>query len=109
MLLYTGVFAQTTPPPKQWAYHYGGSNVDVAFVIKLTTDGGTIVAGYTDSKDGDIDAHTSREYWDLWVAKLDKCGTLQWQQSFGGTGYVKVLSNRNMLPVRITSIFTTTD
>ncbi len=87
MLLYTGVFAQTAPPPKQWAYHYGGSDVDVAFVIKLTADGGTIVAGYTDSKDGDIDPHTSREYWDLWVAKLDKCGNLQWQQSYGGTGY----------------------
>src|SRR4030095_1258855 len=87
MLMHTGVFAQTTPPPKQWAYHYGGSDVDVAFVIKLTSDGGTIVAGYTDSKDGDIDAYTSREYWDLWVAKLDKCGMLQWQQSFGGTSY----------------------
>jgi hypothetical protein len=39
-------------------YHYGRSAVDVAFVIKFTSDGGTIVAGYTDSKDGDIDPHT---------------------------------------------------
>ena len=97
MLVHTWVFAQTTPAPKQWAYHYGGSDVDVAFVIKLTTDGGTIFAGYTDSKDGDIDAHTSRKYWDLWVAKLDKCGTFQWQQSFGGTGCVKVLTNQEYI------------
>ncbi len=87
ILLYAGASAQTTPPPKQWAYHYGGSDVDVAFVIKFTTDGGTIVAGYTDSKDGDIDPHTPREYWDLWIAKLDKCGMIQWEKSFGGTGY----------------------
>ncbi|MEP7373312.1 MAG: gliding motility-associated C-terminal domain-containing protein [Chitinophagaceae bacterium] len=86
-LLDTGIAAQSPLPPKQWAYHYGGSSVDIPFVIKFTSDGGTIVAGYTDSKDGDIDAHTSREYWDLWVAKLDKCGTIQWEQSFGGTGY----------------------
>jgi len=87
MLLCAGASAQTSPPPKQWAFHYGGSDVDVAFVIKFTGDGGTIVAGYTDSKDGDIDPHTSREYWDLWVAKLNKCGIIQWEQSFGGTGY----------------------
>ncbi len=28
-----------------------------------------------------------REYWDLWIAKLDRCGTLQWERSFGGSGY----------------------
>jgi len=39
------------------------------------------------SKDGDIDLHTPREYWDLWIAKLDKCGIIQWEKSFGGTGY----------------------
>jgi gliding motility-associated-like protein len=86
-LLYTGIAAQSPLPPTQWAYHYGGSTVDIPFVIKFTSDGGTIVAGYTDSKDGDIDAHTPREYWDLWVMKLDRCGTIQWEQSFGGTGY----------------------
>ena len=86
-LLYTGIAAQSPLPPTQWAYHYGGSSVDIPFVIKFTSDGGTIVGGYTDSKDGDIDAHTPREYWDLWVAKLDRCGTIQWEQSFGGTGY----------------------
>jgi hypothetical protein len=106
MIVHTRVFAQTTPPSKQWAYHYGGSDVDVAFVIKLTTDGGTIVAGYTDSKDGDIDAHTSSECWDLWVARLPKCGALQWQQSFGGTDYesakdmVQTLTNQEYVAGR---------
>ena len=87
MLAHTGVSSQTTPPPKQRADHYGGSDVDVAFVIKLTTARGTIVAGYNDSLNGDTDPQTSSEYWDPWVANLDKRGTLQRQQLFGGTGY----------------------
>lgn len=74
-------------PPRQWAQHYGGSNVDIAYVVKFTDDGGTIVAGYTDSKNGDVSAQPNREYWDLWVLKLDKCGVIQWERSFGGTGY----------------------
>lgn len=74
-------------PPKHWALHYGGSDVDIPFAIKYTTDGGTIVVGYTDSKSGDVSPQPNREYWDLWVVKLDKCGVIQWERSFGGTGY----------------------
>ena len=74
-------------PPRQWAQHYGGANVDIPYTIKFTADGGTVVAGYTDSKSGDVSAQPNREYWDLWVLKLDKCGTIQWEKSFGGRGY----------------------
>jgi gliding motility-associated-like protein len=74
-------------PPRQWATHYGGSTVDIPFVIKFTTDGGTVVAGYTDSRDSDVSPQPNREYWDLWIVKLDKCGTIQWERSFGGTAY----------------------
>lgn len=74
-------------PPAQWARQYGGNNVDIPFSIKYTTDGGSIVAGYTDSKDGDISPQPNREYWDLWVVKLDRCGAIQWERSFGGSNY----------------------
>ncbi|OYW20013.1 MAG: hypothetical protein B7Z54_02305, partial [Sphingobacteriales bacterium 12-47-4] len=30
---------------------------------------------------------TSRDYWDLWVAKLDRCGNIEWQRAWGGSGY----------------------
>jgi gliding motility-associated-like protein len=79
--------AQAQLPPMQWALHYGGGNVDIPYVIKFTSDGGTIVAGYTDSKTGDVSPQPNRDYWDLWILKLDKCGTIQWEKSFGGTGY----------------------
>lgn len=78
---------QAQMPPKHWALHYGGSDVDIPFAIKYTADGGTIVVGYTDSKSGDVSPQPNREYWDLWVLKLDKCGNIQWEKSFGGTAY----------------------
>lgn len=85
-LLYSTVaFAQL--PQMNWALRYGGSAVDIAYSIKFTTDGGTIAAGYTDSKDGLVSPHPNREYWDLWVVKLDVCGHVQWELSLGGTGY----------------------
>lgn len=74
-------------PPLHWARKYGGSATDVPFVIKATSDGGTIVAGYTTSKDGDVVNDASREYWDLWIIKLDRCGNIVWKKTMGGTGY----------------------
>ena len=74
-------------PAFQWSFHYGGSAVDIPYVIKFTTGNGTIVAGYTDSKDGQPGMHNNRDYWDLWVAKLNSCGDIEWQRSAGGTGY----------------------
>lgn len=85
ILGWQNLFAQL--PPLQWANKYGGSTVDIPFVIKMTSDGGTIVAGYTDSKDGHVTNLASRDYWDLWVAKLDRCGNIEWQSAWGGSGY----------------------
>jgi gliding motility-associated-like protein len=81
------VSAQAQLPPVQWALHYGGGEVDIPYVIKFTNDGGTVVAGYTDSRTGDVSPQPNRDYWDLWIVKLDKCGVIQWERSFGGTGY----------------------
>lgn len=91
LLVYLSCFfsykAAAQLPPQQWSRQYGGGQVDIPFAIKFTTDGGTIVAGYTDSDDGDISPQPNREYWDLWVVKLDRCGNIQWERSFGGTNY----------------------
>lgn len=84
-LLNSPAFAQI--PPLQWATQYGGGNVDIPFTIKMTTDGGTIVGGYTDSRNGDVSPQPNRDYWDLWLVKLDKCGQIEWEKSIGGTGY----------------------
>jgi uncharacterized delta-60 repeat protein len=57
-----------------WAKSYGGANADWASSIQQTSDGGYIVAGYTESFDGGA----------LWVLKLNGDGTVSWQKRYGG-------------------------
>ncbi len=78
------LWAQT---PVQWNKKYGGAQVDIPLAIKVTANNGTILTGYTDSKDGDINPTPGRDYWDLWVLKLSPCGNIEWERSFGGSNY----------------------
>ena len=57
---------------------------DQSPVIIQTTDGGYILAGSVESRNGDITCTIVRE--DLWLAKLDNAGNIQWQRFLGGTG-----------------------
>ncbi len=61
----------------EWAKTYGGSYEDQARSIQQTTDGGYIVAGWTESF-GAVGR-------DILIIKLDKNGTLQWQRRYGGS------------------------
>lgn len=87
LFVFITVKASAQIPPEQWLQRYGGSSVDIPYSIKFTSDGGTVIAGYTDSKDGTVATHSPRDFWDLWVLKLNACGAVQWEKSFGGTGY----------------------
>ncbi|MEO5906125.1 MAG: T9SS type A sorting domain-containing protein [Saprospiraceae bacterium] len=51
-----------------WQQTYGGSNFDVAYSIDETTDGGYVVAGYTNSTDGDVTNPKGSR--DMWIVKL---------------------------------------
>jgi len=62
-----------------WQKTFGGSGEDWASSIQQTTDGGYIVAGYTDSLGAG-----SR---DVYVLKLNSDGSLAWQKTFGGSDY----------------------
>lgn len=66
----------------QWQKTYGGDNDDKAFSIVQTTDGGYVVAGYTNSENGDV--LFSRGLEDFWILKLSPTGDIQWQKSLGG-------------------------
>ena len=66
-----------------WENNFGGNSVDGANSINLTTDGGYIVGGYTQSTNGDITHNFGNT--DYWVIKLDSAGNLQWQKSLGGS------------------------
>ena len=62
-----------------WQKTFGGSGSELAYSIQQTTDGGYIVAGYTDS----FGAGSS----DIYVLKLDESGNATWTKTFGGSTY----------------------
>src|SRR5580765_6507998 len=81
MILTVHVFAQA--PGIQWQRSLGGTNDEYANDIELTNDGGYIVAGYSQSVDGEVTGNHGGQ--DYWVVKLDAAGNIQWQQCYGGT------------------------
>ncbi|MFA7616312.1 MAG: T9SS type A sorting domain-containing protein [Weeksellaceae bacterium] len=67
-----------------WQKSLGGSGNENAFSAQQTTDGGYIVAGISNSDDGDVsDNHGLSDYW---VVKLNNTGNIEWQKSLGGSG-----------------------
>ncbi|ESU25034.1 hypothetical protein FEDK69T_02230 [Flavobacterium enshiense DK69] len=74
----------------QWKRTFGGSGLDDINSIQQTLDGGYILAGSTNSSDGDIT--NNHGGYDCWVIKLNSSGTVVWQKTFGGTGWESVLS-----------------
>ncbi|MDR2353255.1 MAG: T9SS C-terminal target domain-containing protein [Deltaproteobacteria bacterium] len=69
----------------QWQKSLGGSEGDYAISCQISTDGGYMIVGYSESNDGDIKDNYGKV--DYWIVKLDSQGTLQWQQSFGGSDW----------------------
>jgi len=68
----------------QWQKCLGGSGWEEAWAIQVTTDGGYIVAGRSNSTNGDVTGnHGSLDYW---VVKLNSIGIIEWQKCLGGTG-----------------------
>ncbi|AJG41190.1 hypothetical protein TRQ7_06965 [Thermotoga sp. RQ7] len=60
--------APETEPEIIWQKALGGFDVDVAYSVQQTTDGGYIVAGFTKSNDGDVTGNHGSA--DFWVVKL---------------------------------------
>jgi hypothetical protein len=61
-----------------WTRTYGGSAWDEAYSVQQTTDGGYIVAGYTES----FGAGNQ----DFYLLKIDADGDTLWTRTYGGTG-----------------------
>ncbi len=68
----------------QWQKSLGGSGAEKAYSIQQTADDGYIVAGYSESNEGDVSGNHGNS--DIWVVKLDSTGSLKWQKSLGGSG-----------------------
>jgi hypothetical protein len=61
---------------KLWSKTYGGANTENAFSVYQTTDGGYIVAGYTESFGPGPQ--------NFWLVKTDESGKQLWNKTYGG-------------------------
>jgi len=61
---------------KEWGFLGGGSGDDGGYSVQQTTDGGYIIAGYTDS--------FGVGFYDVYLVKTDSNGEREWQKTFGG-------------------------
>ena len=60
-----------------WQKTFGGANLDYAYSVQQTGDGGFVIAGYTYSFGAGLS--------DLYLVKIDAGGNLQWQKTIGGS------------------------
>jgi hypothetical protein len=74
---------------KQWDKQFGGTSRDLCTSMSLTSDGGYILVGYSDS---DSSGDKTQPNWDstgnttdYWIVKIDSLGNKQWDKDYGGT------------------------
>ncbi len=78
-----------------WEKSYGGKNAEYLFDAQPTADYGFILAGSSlSSKTGNKTGENNGDL-DYWVWKMDEKGELDWQKSFGGSGFDLLQSINN--------------
>jgi hypothetical protein len=65
------------PPATEWTRTYGGADIEGAFCVVETSDGGYALAGYTIS--------FGAGGMDFWLVKVDSSGSQEWDKAYGGT------------------------
>jgi len=73
------VSASDPPPDTEWEKTYGGGDLEFAESVSQTADGGYIIAATTLSYGAGA--------YDLYVIKADALGSMEWEKTYGGSGY----------------------
>lgn len=68
-----------------WIKCFGGTDLDHAYSIIESSEGGYVIAGSTRSGDGDVIGNHNPGEVDIWVIMLDQNGTAEWKMCFGGS------------------------
>ena len=64
---------------------YGGSKYDAWKTITILSDGGYLLGGDVQSRDGQAVGLVGRQ--DCWLVRTDDQGNIEWQKTFGGNEY----------------------
>lgn len=75
-----------------WQKTLGGSQADEAYAICQTRDGGYVVAGSSNSTDGDVIAKNSSYTEKCWVLKLNNTGAIVWRKTIESGGLPQAIS-----------------
>jgi predicted secreted protein len=73
------ILVEAQPSWVMWSKTFGGTDYDQAYSLVKTSNGGYALAGRTFS----FGAGGS----DVWLIKTDVSGNMEWNQTYGGTGY----------------------
>jgi uncharacterized delta-60 repeat protein/uncharacterized repeat protein (TIGR02543 family) len=76
ILVFFSAFISFTPVHAQWAVTYGGAGAEFIHDILQTSDGGYILAGYTNS--------SGAGGYDFWIIKITSDFQLEWARTYGG-------------------------
>jgi len=79
----------------QWQRTFGGQYADLLRALEVTSDGGYLLAGYSNSSSSSVTSSRgasrsdkTQNNWgaggDYWILKLDKDGNVEWQNTLGG-------------------------
>ncbi|MCB9193132.1 MAG: T9SS type A sorting domain-containing protein [Flavobacteriales bacterium] len=67
----------------EWQRALGGTGSEWTYSAEQVVDGGYVIAGRTDSNDGDVNGLNGGV--DFWILRLDAVGSVLWQEPLGGT------------------------
>lgn len=63
-----------------WEKTFGGSGFDEGYCVQEASDGGYVIAGYTD--------YYGAGGYDVYLIRTDSDGNTLWEKTFGGTGFI---------------------
>lgn len=71
---------------KLWQKAFGGGDFEYGSVVAVGADGGYAIAGQTESNNtGQVTNYHGGI--DIWIVKTNVNGTMQWQKTYGGSGF----------------------
>ena len=78
-----------------WDISYGGAGNDQLWDMEVTSDGGLIIGGFSDSDPSILPNNKTALNIggeDSWAIKVNSSGAITWDQSYGGTDLDRIYS-----------------